>query len=109
VHTGRVTRVVEFGAFVQLEPGVEALAHASTFAPTGNPEEWSKAAVPGTTAAFEILAIDPAKKRISVALVPAAQETEDARQYAEREQSGATPGSGLLADKLRRALAPRDE
>ena len=35
VRTGRVTRLAEFGAFVELEPGVEGLAHASTFAPTG--------------------------------------------------------------------------
>ena len=32
VRTGRVTRVAEFGAFVELEPGIEGLAHASTFA-----------------------------------------------------------------------------
>ena len=41
VRTGRVTRVAEFGAFVELEPGVEGLAHASTFAPTGRSEGWS--------------------------------------------------------------------
>ena len=35
VCTGRVTRVADFGAFVELEPGVEGLAHASTFVPTG--------------------------------------------------------------------------
>src|SRR6266446_1243475 len=35
VHTGHVRRLAEFGAFVELEPGVEGLAHASTFAPTG--------------------------------------------------------------------------
>jgi small subunit ribosomal protein S1 len=28
---GRVTRLAEFGAFVELEPGIEALAHVSTF------------------------------------------------------------------------------
>ena len=33
VRTGRVTRVAEFGAFVELEPGIEGLAHASTFPP----------------------------------------------------------------------------
>jgi small subunit ribosomal protein S1 len=38
VCTGCVTRIAEFGAFVELEPGVEALAHASTFAPTGRSE-----------------------------------------------------------------------
>ena len=36
VRTGRVTRVADFGAFVELEPGIEGLAHASTFAPTGH-------------------------------------------------------------------------
>src|SRR5881396_2087831 len=47
VRTGRVTRVADFGAFVELEPGVEALAHASTFAPTGPSERWSAAVPPG--------------------------------------------------------------
>jgi small subunit ribosomal protein S1 len=70
VVTGRVTRATEFGAFVELEPGVEALAHASTFAPTGRSQGWKAAVAPGTTAAFEILTIDPEKKRIGVALVP---------------------------------------
>src|SRR5437016_11365577 len=68
VRTGRVTRVTDFGAFVELEPGIEALAHASTFAPTG--QSFSKFLAPGTTGAFEILTIDLEKKRIGVALVP---------------------------------------
>ena len=39
VRTGRVTRVADFGAFVELEPGIEALAHASTFPPTGRSKD----------------------------------------------------------------------
>ena len=70
VCTGRVTRVTDFGAFVELEPGVEALAHASTFAPTGRTDDWSKAMTRGTTGAFEILSLEPERKRIGVALVP---------------------------------------
>jgi len=70
VVTGRVTRLSEFGAFVELEPGIEALAHVSTFAPTGRSQGWKSAVSPGMTAPFEILSIDPAKKRIGVALVP---------------------------------------
>jgi small subunit ribosomal protein S1 len=70
VLTGRVTRIAEFGAFVELEPGVEALAHASTFAPTGRPNGWSKTIAVGLQAPFEILTIDLDKKRIGVALVP---------------------------------------
>ena len=70
VCSGRVTRVTEFGAFVELEPGVEGLAHASTFAPTGRPQGWSAAVPPGMTGAFEILSVDPAERRIGVALLP---------------------------------------
>ena len=70
VRTGRVTRVAEFGAFVELEPGVEGLAHASTFPPTGRSQGWSALVAPEMTAAFEILSIDLEKKRIGVALLP---------------------------------------
>ena len=70
VHMGRVTRIADFGAFVELEPGVEALAHASTFAPTGRSEGWSAAVKPDMKASFEILSVDVDKKRIGVALVP---------------------------------------
>jgi small subunit ribosomal protein S1 len=70
VRTGRVTRVAEFGAFVELEPGVEGLAHASTFAPTGRSEGWSTSVAAEMTAPFEILSIDLEKKRIGLALVP---------------------------------------
>jgi small subunit ribosomal protein S1 len=70
VHSGRVTRVADFGAFVELAPGVEALAHASTFAPTGRSENWTRSVTVGMTAPFEILSLDFEKKRIGVALVP---------------------------------------
>jgi small subunit ribosomal protein S1 len=70
VLTGRVTRVADFGAFVELEPGVEALAHASTFAPTGRSDRWTALVAPGVTGSFEILSIDLEKKRIGVALLP---------------------------------------
>ena len=70
VRTGRVTRLADFGAFVELEPGIEALAHASTFPPTGRSEGWARQVAPGMTGAFEILTIEPEKKRIGVALLP---------------------------------------
>jgi len=69
VLPGRVTRVAQFGAFVELEPGVEALAHASTLEPTGRSEGWTGQVTVGMPANFEILAIDPPQKRIGVALV----------------------------------------
>jgi len=68
VRTGRVMRVADFGGFVELEPGIEALAHASSF-PPGQPGGWVRSVPVGTTAAFEILSVDVAQKRIGVALV----------------------------------------
>ena len=91
VRTGRVTRVAEFGAFVELEPGVEGLAHASTFAPTGRSEGWSRAVAPGTTGAFEILSLDLEKKRIGVALLPDGS----ARAGTAPSPLGITPGAHL--------------
>jgi small subunit ribosomal protein S1 len=77
-RTGRVTRIAEFGAFVELEPGIEGLAHASTFPPTGGSRGWSRLVTPEMVAAFEILSIDLEKKRIGVALVPEGSARADA-------------------------------
>ena len=124
VRSGRVTRVAEFGAFVELEPGIEGLAHASTFPPTGRPRGWAESVPVGTTAAFEILSIDVAQKRIGVALAAegraadAATSRDELAHGTRREQAGlredATSGDarsptsiGSLADTLRAALKGR--
>jgi len=70
VLTGRVTRHAQFGAFVELEPGIEGVAHVSTFPPTGQPGGWTRAFPVGTEAPFEVLSVDPDKKRIGLAPVP---------------------------------------
>jgi small subunit ribosomal protein S1 len=132
VRTGRVVRVTDFGAFVELEPGIEGLAHASTFAPTGHSKGWTRSVTVGMTAAFEILSIDLEKKRIGLALVeegsiraagdaaaateavPGARatrkvEAEDVREYIERADAAPAEAFGSLADKLKGALRPREK
>lgn len=105
VLTGRVTRVTEFGAFVELEPGVEALAHVSTFVPTGQRDAWKADVKPGTHVTVEIVSVEPEKKRIGVKVAPEPQASDDVREYAEREKNAAeAQGFGSLADKLRGAL-----
>ena len=74
--------MADFGAFVELEPGIEALAHVSTFAPTGRSGEWANAVAVGSTAAFEIRSIDTAQKRIGVALVEEGSSRAELREYA---------------------------
>jgi len=123
VRTGRVTRLADFGAFVELEPGVEALAHASTFAPTGHSKGWSRSVAVGMTAEFEILSIDLVKKRIGVALVGQgsaleagsppqdlpADEAADAQAYIDLKDAAPEEALGSLADKIRDALKPREK
>jgi small subunit ribosomal protein S1 len=87
VRTGRVTRAAEFGVFVELEPGIEGLAHVSTFPPTGRPGGGAESVPVGTTAAFEILSIDFAQKRIGVAMV----------EEGSARAAGATAPEGELA------------
>ncbi len=98
VLSGRITRVSEFGAFVELEAGIEGLAHLSTFAPTGKPGGWSKSVTPGMTGAFEILSIDPEKKRIGVALL----EEGTSRANAARPSKSAIQPGARLTGKVER-------
>ncbi len=113
VRTGRVTRVAEFGAFVELEPGIEALAHVSTFAATRGSQGWSAGVTAGMTGAFEIVSIDAEKKRIGVALVPEgsarAAATEDFEPEDAATDAAPAEAFGSLADKLRGALKPREK
>jgi small subunit ribosomal protein S1 len=102
IVSGRVTRVAQFGAFVELEPGIEALAHASTFTPTGS-QNWTTIVPTGLTAPFEILSIDLTKKRIGVALV-AEEERDD---YTAPPDETSTKGFGSMADKLKNVLGPK--
>jgi ribosomal protein S1 len=46
------------GALVEREPGIEGLAHAFTFPPTGRSRGWAESVAIGTTAALEILSVD---------------------------------------------------
>ncbi|MEO8484628.1 MAG: S1 RNA-binding domain-containing protein [Acidobacteriota bacterium] len=92
VRQGRISRVAEFGAFVELEPGIEGLAHSSTFAPTGRPGGWAKTVSVGMTGAFEILSIDLEKKRIGVARV---EEGSSRASAATPSRSAIVPGARL--------------
>ena len=108
VRSGRVTRIAEFGAFVELEPGIEALAHASTFPADRTRNRATQVSV-GMTGAFEIQSIDVEKKRIGVAPLP--EGSSRAAALTGEAGTGTTPpteGFGAsLADKLRGALKSR--
>ena len=109
VRSGRVTRIAEFGAFVELEPGVEGLAHASTFE-AGGRRTWARAVPVGTTADFEILTIDLDKRRIGVRLLPeGSARAAEVREFSEQADAAATDRLGSMADQLRGALKPQGD
>jgi small subunit ribosomal protein S1 len=113
VVPGRITRLAEFGAFVEIAPGIEALAHASTF-PPGQRGAWRRTVQAGQAGSFQVLAIEPDKKRIGVSLVPEgtttaslAADAADESEALARATAAPAGGLGSLADKLRDALKGR--
>ncbi len=67
VH-GKVTRVVDFGAFVELEPGIEGLIHLSDLSWSRKSRKPSDIVKPGELVDVVVLAVDPAAKRIGLGL-----------------------------------------
>jgi small subunit ribosomal protein S1 len=66
--TGTVTRVVEFGAFVELEPGIEGLIHLSEMSWGKKVKKASDVIKPGETVEAVILGVSLGERRISLGL-----------------------------------------
>ena len=65
VVEGKVTHVVDFGAFVELGDGVEGLVHISEM-PQG--EQTAEALLPESSVQVRVLRIDPQRHRIALSL-----------------------------------------
>jgi small subunit ribosomal protein S1 len=65
---GTVTRVVEFGAFVELEPGIEGLIHVSEMSWAKKVRIASDVVKPGEVVEAVILGINTGERRISLGL-----------------------------------------
>jgi small subunit ribosomal protein S1 len=65
---GTVTRVADFGAFVELEPGVEGLIHLSEMSWAKKTRQASDVVKPGETVEAVVLAVNPSDRRISLGL-----------------------------------------
>jgi len=65
---GTVTRVMDFGAFVELEPGIEGLIHVSELSWTKKIRAASDILKPGETVEAVILSVNPAERRLSLGL-----------------------------------------
>jgi small subunit ribosomal protein S1 len=65
---GIVTRIADFGAFVELEPGIEGLIHVSELSWTKKIKRVSEVVKQGDTVEAAILGVNTADRRISLGL-----------------------------------------
>src|SRR5512133_437614 len=65
---GRIASVADYGAFVELENGVEGLVHVSEMSWSKRVKHPSKLVNPGDEVEVEVLSVDPKARRISLGM-----------------------------------------
>ncbi len=65
---GKVVGLTQFGAFVEVEPGLEGLIHISELSWTKRPKHPSEILKEGQEVEAQVLRIDPAERRLSLGL-----------------------------------------
>jgi small subunit ribosomal protein S1 len=112
---GKVTKVVAFGAFVEIVPGVEGLVHISELA-EHHVETPSEVVQPGDSARVKILEIDEERRRISLSIKRVGEgglPLRDAFQAAQAESAPpaadeAVPELGLSEEVFAEQETPAD-
>jgi small subunit ribosomal protein S1 len=103
---GKVTRTQPFGAFVELEPGLEGLIHISELGAgrrVNHPEEVLSS---GQQVTVTVLQVDPERRRIGLSLDPdAAPPSADAMQS--QAPADETAGQGTFGDLLKAQIERR--
>ena len=86
--TGRVTNITDYGAFVELEPGIEGLIHVSEMSWTKKNVHPGKIVSTSQEVDVVVLEVDPDKRRISLGLKQTLQNPWEA--FAEKNPVGST-------------------
>ncbi|HET9196728.1 MAG TPA: 30S ribosomal protein S1 [Solirubrobacterales bacterium] len=118
VLEGTVTKVVAFGAFVEILPGVEGLVHISELA-DHHVENPSEVVEPGSKLNVKILEIDEERRRLSLSIkrvegqnMPmqdlGAQIAQAGGGQGEEAEVQADPPSGLMADAFADAASVQE-
>ncbi|MFO1101628.1 MAG: 30S ribosomal protein S1 [Methylocystis sp.] len=93
---GRVTNITDYGAFVELEPGIEGLVHVSEMSWTKKNVHPGKIVSTSQEVDVQVLEVDPVKRRISLGLKQCLQNPWEA--FAEKHPVGSTV-SGEVKNK----------
>jgi small subunit ribosomal protein S1 len=107
--SGTITRTTEFGAFVELEPGIEGLIHISELAHQ-RVRRVTDVVQPGRCVDVKILDFDAARQRISLSLKQVVNETEEAESDSLSAETESPTASGKKSTTpLRGGLGNRPE
>ncbi|WP_292531825.1 30S ribosomal protein S1 [Methylocystis sp.] len=93
---GRVTNITDYGAFVELEPGIEGLVHVSEMSWTKKNVHPGKIVSTSQEVDVQVLEVDPVKRRISLGLKQCLQNPWEA--FAEKHPVGSSV-SGEVKNK----------
>ncbi len=97
---GKVTKVADFGAFVEIEPGIEGLVHVSELRDerVENPRDVVKE---GDELDVKVIDMDPHERKVALSVKQALHEGDDYREYMRAQQSAGKASFGdVFADKL---------
>lgn len=83
---GKISNLTDYGAFVELEPGIEGLVHVSEMDWTNKNVNPSKLVKLGDEVQIQILEIDPEKRRISLGMKQC--QANPWVEFAEKNQKG---------------------
>ncbi len=109
---GKITRILDYGAFAEIEPGVEGLLHVSQL--SRNPVEDPRAVVKeGEVHLLRVVSIDQKRQRIGLSL-KAVTPTEQIEWMAQKELAEALrieeeEATNAARDSVRQAEAETDE
>jgi small subunit ribosomal protein S1 len=113
---GKVTKIAEFGVFVQIEENVEGLIHASELEGEGKPKDRVKTIEEGTEIECMVTAVDLREHKLSLSVkaMNKAEERENIKQYSKQSSSNVRTSFADLLDqstaaKLKEAAASSDK
>lgn len=84
--SGEVKRVEAYGAFVELEPGIEGLVHISKMALDRRLNHARQAASVGDIVEVTVVGVDAGERRISLSMVEADRQSREAEESADRRE-----------------------
>ena len=99
IVTGKVVRIVSFGAFVELEPGLDGLVHISKISKQ-RIEKVSDVLEVGQEIKVKIIEIDLDKKRISLSIKDVATDQEET-EYTSYLNQQDSPGTVTIGDLIK--------